>query len=142
VCTIELLVWSGTASVRKVLATNSPISLIGALFLGCCLLLVSLPSQTQAQKPDEASVYSIAVQAYRDGLLDLARDQLQTYLATYPQGKHVAEVHYLLGDYFFRKGNFAPVVQHVRDALQRQLPAVLHDDARCFSLRLAAFCKS
>jgi len=74
-------------------------------------------------------VYSIAVQAYRDGLLDLARDQLQTYLATYPQGKHVAEVHYLLGDYFFRKENFAPVVQHVRDALQRQLPAVLHDDA-------------
>jgi TolA-binding protein len=117
------------ASVRKVLATNRPISLIGALFLGFCLLLVSLPSQTQGQKPDEASVYSIAVQAYRDGLLDLARDQLQTYLATYPQGKHVAEVHYLLGDYFFRKGNFAPVVQHMRDALQRQLPAVLHDDA-------------
>ena len=114
---------------RKVPVTNRPISLIGALFLGFCLLLVSLPSQTQGQKPDEASGYSIAVQAYRDGLLDLARDQLETYLATYPQGKHVAEAHYLLGDYSFRKGNFVQVVRHMRDALQRQLPTVLHDDA-------------
>ena len=86
-------------------------------------------SQTQGQKPDEASVYSIAVQAYQDGLLDIARDQLQIYLAAYPQGKHVAEAHYLLGDYFFRKGNFEPAAQHVREALQRQLPATLHDDA-------------
>ena len=114
---------------RKVLATNRPISRVGTLLLGFCLLLVSFPSQTQGQKPDEASVYSIAVQAYRDGLLDLARDQLETYLAMYPQGKHVGEAHYLLGDYFFRKGNFGRVAQHVREALQRQLPAMLQEDA-------------
>jgi tetratricopeptide (TPR) repeat protein len=115
--------------VRKVLLTNRPISLLSALFLGFCLIPVSLLSQTQGQKADDASGFSIAVQAYRDGLLDLARDQLEIYLAAYPHGKHVAEAHYLLGDYFFRKGNFVQVVQHVREALQRQLPAVLHDDA-------------
>jgi TolA-binding protein len=120
---------SGTASVRKVLPTNRPISLIGALCLGLCLLLGSLSSQTWGQKTDEASLYAIAVQAYRDGLLDLARDQLQTYLATYPQGKHIAEVHYLLGDYFFRKGNFPQAAHYLRDSLQRQLPAELHEDA-------------
>ncbi len=114
---------------RKILATKRPISPISALILGCCLLLVWLPSPTQGQKPDEASVYSIAVQAYRDGLLDIARDQLQLYLAAYPQGKHVAEAHYLLGDYFFRTGNFQQVVPHVQEALQRQLPAALHEDA-------------
>jgi TolA-binding protein len=115
--------------VRKVLATNRPIALLRVLCLGFSLLLVSLPSQTQGQKPDEASVYSIAVQAYRDGLLDLARDQLEIYLAAYPEGNHAAEAHYLLGDYFFRKGDFEHVVRHMRDALQRQLPAGLHDDA-------------
>jgi TolA-binding protein len=115
--------------VRKLLATNRPIPLISVLFLGFCLLLVTLPSQTWGQKPDEASLYSIAVQAYRDGLLDLARDQLQTYLTTYPQGKHVAEVHYLLGDYSFRKGNFTQATHDLRIALQRQLPEALHDDA-------------
>jgi TolA-binding protein len=120
---------SGTASVRKVLATNRPILLIGALCLGFCLLLVSPRPQTWGQKPDEASLYSIAVQAYQDGLLDLARDQLQTYLATYPQGKHVAEVHYLLGDYFFRKGDFTRAAQDLRDALQHQLSEALRDDA-------------
>ena len=114
---------------RTLLATNRPISRIGVLFGGLCLLLATLPSQTWGQKPDEASLYSIAVQAYRDGLLDLARDQLQTYLTTYPQGKHVAEVHYLLGDYFFRKGNFTQAAHELRIALQRQLPEALHDDA-------------
>jgi TolA-binding protein len=90
---------------------------------------VSPRSQTWAQKLDEASLYSIAVQAYRDGLLDLARDQLQTYLATYPQGKHVAEVHYLLGDYFFRKRDFPRAAHNLRGALQRQLSESLQDDA-------------
>jgi TolA-binding protein len=105
------------------------ISPIGALFLGLCLLLANLPRQTWGQKLDEASLYSIAVQAYQDGLLDLAQDQLQTYLATYPGGKHLAEVHYLLGDYFSRKGDFTQATQYLRDALQRQLPEALRDDA-------------
>jgi tetratricopeptide (TPR) repeat protein len=115
--------------VRKVLVANRPISLIGALFLGFWLIPVSLHAQTQGQKPDDASGFSIAVQAYRDGLLDLARDQLEIYLAAYPQGKQAAEAHYLLGDYFFRKGDFVQVLPHVREALQRQLPTALRDDA-------------
>jgi TolA-binding protein len=109
--------------------TSRLISPIGAIFLGFCLLLASLPPPTWGQKPDEASLYSIALQAYQDGLLDLARDQLQTYLGTYPQGKHLPEVHYLLGDYFSRKGDFALAAQHLRDALQHQLPEALRDDA-------------
>jgi TolA-binding protein len=129
VCTVEFLVWSGTASVKKVLATNRLILLLGILAIASCPLLVSLSSPAQGQPSDEASVYSVAVQAYRDGLLDLARDQLQIYLAAYPQGEHVAEAHYLLGDYSFRKGNFRQALQHVRDALQHQLPAMLHADA-------------
>jgi TolA-binding protein len=109
--------------------TNRPISPIGAILLGLWLLLASLPPQTWGQKPDEASLYSIAVQAYQDGLLDLARDQLQTYLATYPRGKHLAEVNYLLGDYFYRKRDFVEAVRYLRDALQRQLSEALRDDA-------------
>lgn len=109
--------------------TNRLPSPIAALFLGFCLLLASLPPQTWGQKSAEESLYSIAVQAYQDGLLDLARDQLQTYLATYPRGKHLAEVHYLLGDYFSRQGDFTQAVHYLREALQRQLPAALRDDA-------------
>jgi TolA-binding protein len=109
--------------------TDSLISPIGAILLGVCLLLASPPPPTWGQKPDEASLYSIAVQAYQDGLLDLARDQLQRYVSTYPHGTHLAEVHYLLGDYFFRRGDFAQAAQHVRDALQRQLPEALRHDA-------------
>jgi TolA-binding protein len=104
-------------------------SLLGGLVLGLWLLLASFLPQTWGQKPDEASLYSIGVQAYQDGLLDLARDQLQTYLATYPQGQHVAEVHYLLGDYFSRKGDFSQAAHYLREALQRQLPEALRDDA-------------
>jgi TolA-binding protein len=74
-------------------------------------------------------LYSIAVHAYQDGLLDLARDQLQIYLDTYPQGQHVADVRYLLGDYFFRKGDFTQAAQYLRDAIQSQLSETLRDDA-------------
>jgi TolA-binding protein len=108
---------------------NRPVSPLGGIVLGLWLLLVGLLPQTWGQKPDEASLYSIAVQAYQDGLLDLARDQLQTYLATYPRGQYVAEVHYLLGDYFFRMGDFTQAAQSLRDALQHQLPEALRDDA-------------
>ena len=109
--------------------TNRPIAPLGGIILGLWLLLVGLLPQTWGQKPDEASLYSIGVQAYRDGLLDLARDQLQAYLAAYPRGQHAAEVHYLLGDYFFRKGDFTQAAHSLRDALQRQLPEALRDDA-------------
>jgi TolA-binding protein len=109
--------------------TNRPTSLIGVLFLGFCLLLTGFPAQTWGQKSDEESLYSIAVRAYQDGLRDFARDQLQTYLATYPGGKHLAEVHYLLGDYFSREGDFTQAAHHLRDAVQGQLREELRDDA-------------
>jgi TolA-binding protein len=109
--------------------TNRLISPLGGIVLGLWVLLVSCLPQTWGQTPDEASLYTIGVQAYQDGLLDLARDQLQTYLATYPQGQHVAEVHYLLGDYFSRQGDFTQAAEYLREALQRQLPEVLRDDA-------------
>ncbi len=109
--------------------THRLISPIGAILFGFCLLLTSFPTQTWGQTPDEASLYSIAVQAYQDGLLDLARDQLQTYLTAYPHGKYLAEVHYLLGDYLFRTGDFASAAKHLREALQRQLPETLRHDA-------------
>jgi TolA-binding protein len=105
-------------------------SLLGGIALGLWLLLVSGLPPTWGQNPDEASLYAIGVQAYQDGLVDLARDQLQTYLATFPQGQHVAEAHYLLGDYFFRKGDYTPATYHLREALQRQLPDALRDDAQ------------
>jgi TolA-binding protein len=110
--------------------TYRPHSRTGAILLGLWLVLASLPPQTWGQRPDEESLFSVAVQAYQDGLLDLARDQLQTYVATYPRGKHLAEVNYLLGDYFYRKGDFTQAAQSLRDALQRQLPAALGEDAR------------
>jgi TolA-binding protein len=94
------------------------------------LLLLSSPPLTWGQQPDETSLYTIGVQAYHDGLLDLARDQLQTYLATHPQGQHVAEAHYLLGDYFSRQGDFTQATDHLQEALQRQLPEALRDDAQ------------
>jgi TolA-binding protein len=103
---------------------------LGSIALGLWLLLISGLPQTWGQRPEEASLYAIGVQAYRDGLLDLARDQLQTYLAMYPQSQHVAEAHYLLGDYFSRKGDYPQASYHLREALQRQLPEALRDDAQ------------
>jgi TolA-binding protein len=73
-------------------------------------------------------LYAVAIQAYRDGLLDLAYDQLRAYVATYPQGRHIAEVHYLIGDYAFRQGNFPQAVQSLQEALQSRLPVALQDD--------------
>jgi TolA-binding protein len=102
---------------------------MGAILLGLWLLLPCLAPQTWGQKTDEEVVYSIAVQAYQDGLLALARDQLQTYLTTYPRGRHLAEVYYLLGDYFYRQRDFTQAAQHLRDSLQRQLPEALREDA-------------
>ena len=110
--------------------THRRIAPLGGIVLGLWLLLVSCLPQTWGQKPDEASLYSIGVQAYQDGLLDLARDQLQTYLATYPQGQFVAETHYLLGDYFFRKGDYRQATSYLREALQRRLPEAVRDDAQ------------
>ena len=124
-----MLVWLGTDSVRKVLATHRRLSLTGLLLLGLCLLRLGHPSQTWGQQLDESSLYSVAVQAYQDGLLDLARDQLQMYLSTYPQGTYSAEVHYLLGDYFFRKGSYTQASHYVRDALQGPLSEGSHADA-------------
>jgi TolA-binding protein len=108
---------------------HRPISLMAAGLLGLCLVLASVPPQTWGQRLEEESLFTIAVQAYQDGLLDLARDQLQTYLTAYPRGKHLAEVHYLLGDYFYRRGDFTRAGQHLHDALQHRLPEALRADA-------------
>jgi TolA-binding protein len=110
--------------------THKRISSLGGVVVGFCLLLLSCPPLTWAQQPDEASLYTIGVQAYQDGLLDLARDQLQTYLATYPQGQHGGEAHYLLGNYFSHQRDYVQATDHLREALQRQLPEALRDDAQ------------
>lgn len=94
------------------------------------LLLGTMLPQAAAQSTDEESLFSIAVQAYQDGLLDLARDQLQTYLTTYPRGKHLAEVRYLLGDYFYRKGDYTQAAHHLQNALSHQAQGAFRDDAR------------
>jgi TolA-binding protein len=94
------------------------------------LFLGLFPPPTAGQMADEEALYTIAVRAYQDGLLDLAREQLQTYLATFPQGRHRADVHYLLGDYFYRRGDVAPATRHLQEALQHQLSPHLRDDAR------------
>ncbi|MBI3325573.1 MAG: tetratricopeptide repeat protein [Nitrospinae bacterium] len=94
------------------------------------LLPQVLGLQAFAQAPGEETLFTIAVQAYQDGLLEPARDQLQKYLATYPQGKRLAEVHYLLGDYFYRKGDDARAVEYLQKALQLQPEAPFRDDAR------------
>jgi TolA-binding protein len=110
-------------------STGRHVSPFGGIILGLWLLFGSCLPPSWAQKPDEISLYTIGVQAYHDGLVDLARDQLQSYLATYPQGQFVAEAHYLLGDYFFRKGDYTPASDYLRQALQHQLPEALRDDA-------------
>ncbi len=100
---------------------------VTGLMLWLCLGL--FPAPIAGQTADEASLYTIAVRAYQDGLLDLARDQLQAYLAAFPQGKHRADVHYLLGDYYYRQGDFAQATRHLQEALQRQLSPSLREDA-------------
>jgi TolA-binding protein len=105
------------------------IGLTGGILLALCLMLTTPPARAWGQTADEAALYSVAVQAYQDGLLDLAHDQLERYLSTYPQGKYVAEVYYLLGDSLFRRGDFASAAASVQQALQRQLPAGLREDA-------------
>jgi len=89
-----------------------------------------LGSQAAGRTSEEEALYMIAVQAYQDSLWELARDQLQRYLATYPRGARLAEVHYLLGDYFYRKGEYPRAAEHMREALQRPLSETLRDDAR------------
>jgi TolA-binding protein len=104
--------------------------IISAIVVALWLLLGSVRPQAVAQSPDEESLFSIAVQAYQDGLSDLARDQLQMYLATYPRGKHLAEVHYLLGDYFYRKADYTQAAHHLQNALSPQTRGAFRDDAR------------
>jgi TolA-binding protein len=105
-------------------------SAVGALVVGLWLLLTGLAPPTWAQSSDAETLFSIATQAYRDGLYDLARDQLQTYLTTYPRGPDVAEVSYLLGDYFSRQRDFQRSVYHLQEALRHRLPAALQPDAQ------------
>jgi TolA-binding protein len=109
---------------------SRPVAYLGAFLLGIWLFLPSLALQTWGQRSDEEALFSIAAQAYQDGLLDLARDQLQTYLTTYPRGAHVAEVFYLLGNYSYRKRDFPRAAQALQDALHRQLPEALRTDAQ------------
>jgi TolA-binding protein len=109
---------------------NRTAAYLGAFLLGIWLFLPSLALQTWGQSSDEEALFSVAAQAYQDGLLDLAHDQLQTYLTTYPGGKHVAEVLYLLGNYSYRKRDFPRAAQALQDALQRQLPEALRTDAQ------------
>ena len=104
--------------------------IISATVVVLWLLLAIVPPPAVAQSTDEESLFSIAVQAYQDGLLDLARDQLQTYLATYPRGKHLAEVHYLVGDYFYRKGDYTQAAHHLQNALSHHAQGTFRDDAR------------
>ena len=101
-----------------------------ATVLALWLLLGLLPVPTLGQNTDEETLFSIAVQAYQDGLLDLARDQIQTYLTQYPRGKHQAEVHYLLGDFFYRKGDYPLATRHLQQALQGHPQRNFHDEAR------------
>jgi tetratricopeptide (TPR) repeat protein len=103
---------------------------IAAIGILLGLVLGPLSPLTTAQTIDEESLFTIAVRAYQDGLYDLARDQLQTYLTTFPHGKHGADVQYLLGDYFYRQGDFAAAAQHLQEALQLHLSPNLRDDAR------------
>jgi TolA-binding protein len=104
--------------------------IIGAIVVALWLLLGSVCPQAVAQSTDEESLFSIAVQAYQDGLLDLARDQLQMYLTTYPRGKHLAEVQYLLGDYFYRKADYTQAADHLQNALSPPTQGAFRDDAR------------
>jgi len=94
------------------------------------LLLYVTVLQAFAQAPGEEALFTVAVQAYRDGLFDVARGQLQTYLTAYPQGAHLPEVHYLLGDYSYRKGDYPRAAEHLREALQRRPEGPFRDDAR------------
>ena len=109
---------------------DRPAAHLSAFLLGIWLVLPSLALQTWGQRSDEEALFSIAAQAYQDGLLDLARDQLQTYLTTYPSGKHVAEVFYLLGNYSYRTRDFPRAARVLQDALQYQLPETLRTDAQ------------
>ena len=103
---------------------------ISASVVALWLLVGTGLPQAVAQSTDEESLFSVAVQAYQDGLLDLARDQLQTYLATYPGGKHVAEISYLLGDYFYRQGDYTQAAHYLQNSLQHQPQGAFRDDAR------------
>jgi TolA-binding protein len=109
---------------------HRPAAYLGAFLLGVGLFLPSLALQTWGQRSDEETLFSVAAQAYQDGLFDLAHDQLQTYLTAYPGGKHIAEVLYLLGNNSFRKRDFPHAAQALQDALQRRLPEALRTDAQ------------
>ncbi len=98
--------------------------------LAICLLLNVLALQGLGATPEEETLFTIAAQAYQDGLLDLAREQLQKYLAAYPQGKHLPEVRYLLGDYFYRSGDYTRAAEHMQEALQLRPAGSFRNDAR------------
>lgn len=112
------------------MAMTRPIVNLAATGLLLWLLLALSSAPTTAQTVDEESFYTIAVRAYQDGLLDVARDQLQTYIMAFPHGKYRADAHYLLGDYFYRKADFTLAVRHLEEALQRQRASSFDADAR------------
>jgi TolA-binding protein len=60
----------------------------------CCLVVVlAIPA---AARQSEEALARVAVGAYRDGFYDVARQELETFVATYPDSPHISHIRLIL----------------------------------------------
>ena len=92
-------------------AQHLSLALAGLLFF----LLIS--GQTLFAANTEEEAYTIAVGLYNDGLLDLARDQLEHFLKNFPDSKRAPYIQFLLGECDYGQKKYESAIQQYQAGL-------------------------
>jgi TolA-binding protein len=74
----------------------------------------------------DQSDYRVAIRAYEDGLIDPAMAGFIAYLQKCPQAEPAPQVHYLLGELFYKRQRFDQALQHAIEVLSTPAAAAFH----------------
>ena len=100
-----------------------------------CLLCWSQPLFA-ANTEEEA--YTIAVGLYNDGLIDLARAQLETFLKNFPDSGQAPYIQFLLGECDYRQKKYESAIQQYRAGLENY-PGNMYSDKMLYRLGRSYF---
>ncbi|MBN2231967.1 MAG: tetratricopeptide repeat protein [Deltaproteobacteria bacterium] len=64
-----------------------------AVAVGCLIIVLAVPA---AARQSEDALARVAIGAYRDGFYDVARQELETFVATYPESPHISQIRLIL----------------------------------------------
>lgn len=82
-------------------------------------LIVLLVNFSSAQMNDESNLYTVALGAYKDGFYDLAIDQFQNLLRTYPHSKKAPYAHFRIAEACFKQKKYAEASSHYQILLDK-----------------------